>query len=284
MGGETNGQISAAHKTAFTPAGYAFSIWGIIYTMVSLFCIFQCLPSRRAWTESVVGWRFVAVNLSNMSWLLFFGFEVGGQWVSSVVLFGGLLAPLVWLHRRFRVGDLTRRVSVPELICAHGMVSLYAGWCCVACIANVAIALTPRGPVPASLGWTPAGWSVLMQVVAVGLAGTYLSLYNDWVFAAPIAWALVAIGVQQRSSAYPGGPDASNAGFVLGALLGVAALLTALRRLWLWRTGASAPFAAFTAEAGVAEESGDAEGGSVKLVDDAGLYASRKSIETALPL
>lgn len=178
IGGETNSQISAAHKTAFTPAGYAFSIWGIIYTLVSMFCIFQLHPARKEWVAEVVGWRFIVVNLANASWLLCFGFELGGgQWVSSVVLFAGLLAPLVWLHRRMRVGDLGRTLHPSELLCAHAMVSIYSGWCCVAAVANVSIALTPRGATE-SLGWTPAGWSVVMQVVAFALASAYLWLYR----------------------------------------------------------------------------------------------------------
>ena len=179
LGAETNGQVSNAHKTAFTPAGYAFSIWGVIYTLVSLFCIFQLYPARREWVAEVVGFRFIAVNLSNVTWLLLFGFEVAGQWLSTAVLFLGLLAPLLWLHRRMRIGDLTVAIRPAELICAHGMVSIYAGWCCVAAIANVSIALTPRDALVApNLGWTPAGWSVLLQLVAAVVASTMAVVYR----------------------------------------------------------------------------------------------------------
>lgn len=68
------------------------------------------------------------------------------------------------------------------------------------------------------------------------------SLHSDWVFASPIAWALLAIGVQQQSPTYPGGATASMAGFVLGGLLIPAILAVAVWRLWLWWRGKSAAF------------------------------------------
>jgi hypothetical protein len=95
---------------------------------------------------------------------------------------------------------------------------------------------------------------------------------SDWVFASPIAWALVAIGVQQRSGAYPGGAEASTAGFVLGGLLAAAAFITGVRRLWLWRKGKSAPFAAFADSS--SELTANEDAGSAKLVDSAPADAS----------
>lgn len=95
------------------------------------------------------------------------------------------------------------------------MLSLYVGWLSVACIANVSIAFTPPNG-REDLGWGAPNWSAFMQVVGALLGWAGLVTRWDVAYAAPIAWALVAIGVQQRSAAYPGGPTASTAGFVLG--------------------------------------------------------------------
>ncbi len=35
----SNKDVSDAHPTAFTPAGYAFAIWGIIYTFGGVFTV-----------------------------------------------------------------------------------------------------------------------------------------------------------------------------------------------------------------------------------------------------
>ena len=47
LNGVTPPEISDALLTRFTPANYAFSIWGIIYTFVIGFAIYQALPSQR---------------------------------------------------------------------------------------------------------------------------------------------------------------------------------------------------------------------------------------------
>ena len=76
-----------------------------------------------------------------------------------------------------------------------------------------------------------------MQVVGAVLALVMLVRRQDVAFAAPIAWALVAIGSQQRSEAYPGGPIASQAGYALGYSVAAAAGVTALYRAWCFYKG-----------------------------------------------
>jgi hypothetical protein len=46
--GEVNtSQISDSNPTLITPAGYVFSIWGIICVLLGVFVIFQALPSQK---------------------------------------------------------------------------------------------------------------------------------------------------------------------------------------------------------------------------------------------
>lgn len=42
--------VSAAYPTLFTPAGWAFAIWGLIFIMEGVFAIYQLLPSVRSTT------------------------------------------------------------------------------------------------------------------------------------------------------------------------------------------------------------------------------------------
>jgi len=39
--------VSAAYPTLFTPAGWAFAIWGLIFIMEGVFAVYQLLPSVR---------------------------------------------------------------------------------------------------------------------------------------------------------------------------------------------------------------------------------------------
>jgi benzodiazapine receptor len=47
IGGKVTAEISDANFTLITPAGYTFSIWGIIYTLLGIFVIYQALPSQK---------------------------------------------------------------------------------------------------------------------------------------------------------------------------------------------------------------------------------------------
>ena len=47
IGGKTTAQVSDANPTLITPAGYVFSIWGVIYVLLGIFVVFQALPSEK---------------------------------------------------------------------------------------------------------------------------------------------------------------------------------------------------------------------------------------------
>ena len=47
LGGKTQAEISDANLTLITPAGFAFSIWGMIYVLLGIFVIFQALPGEK---------------------------------------------------------------------------------------------------------------------------------------------------------------------------------------------------------------------------------------------
>ena len=45
--GQTTGEISDRFQVYFVPAGYVFSIWGLIYLGLLAFAVFQALPAQR---------------------------------------------------------------------------------------------------------------------------------------------------------------------------------------------------------------------------------------------
>ena len=47
LNGQTTGEVSDGLKNYFTPAGYVFSIWGLIYLGLIAFAIYQVLPAQR---------------------------------------------------------------------------------------------------------------------------------------------------------------------------------------------------------------------------------------------
>ena len=70
IGGVNTAQISDSNPTLITPAGYVFSIWGIIYVLLGVFVIFQALPSQKEkeYTKKI-SWLFVLSSIINIAWL-----------------------------------------------------------------------------------------------------------------------------------------------------------------------------------------------------------------------
>ena len=44
----TNAELSEKYQTIITPAGYAFSIWGVIFISQAIFTVAQALPAYRS--------------------------------------------------------------------------------------------------------------------------------------------------------------------------------------------------------------------------------------------
>ena len=44
---QSQAEIAAKYPSLFTPAGFTFSIWGVIYLALLAFIIYQALPSQR---------------------------------------------------------------------------------------------------------------------------------------------------------------------------------------------------------------------------------------------
>ena len=194
IGGQVTAAVSDANPTLITPAGYVFSIWGVIYMLLGVFVVYQALPSQQGKEyQSKIGWLFVLSSLINIGWLFLWQFEYLSL---SVVLMFLLLATLISIYLRLGVGKSA--VSLRERLAVQLPFSVYLGWITIASIANVAATLV-------SIGWdgfgiSPETWAIL--VVAVALIITILMLFTrkDVAYSLVIIWALVGIGVKQSGN------------------------------------------------------------------------------------
>ena len=191
LGGVNTAAISDANPTLITPAGYVFSIWGVIYFLLGVFVIYQTLPSQRGKEfHKKIGWLFVLSSLANIVWLFLWQFE---QLVLSVVLMFLLLATLIMIYIRLGIGKSS--VSIREKLAVHTPFSVYLGWITIATIANVAATLV-------FLGWdgfgiSPETWAMLIVIVALVISILVLFTRRDVAYGLVIVWALVGIGVKQ---------------------------------------------------------------------------------------
>jgi benzodiazapine receptor len=193
LNGVTTAEVSDLYFTLVTPAGYVFSIWGVIYTLLLFFVVFQALPSQREKPFlKRINVLFILSGVFNVVWLFLWHYD---QIVLSVVLMFALLATLIAVYLRLGVGKAT--VMLKEKVLVHLPFSVYLGWITVASIANVASALV-------SVGWDGFGlandvWAVLVIVVALLITLGVIATRRDVSYSLVIVWALVGIAVNQSS-------------------------------------------------------------------------------------
>jgi len=191
LNGKTTAELSDAYPNLITPAGYVFSIWGVIYVLLMAFVVYQLLPGHRDETFiGRIGYLFLFSCAANISWIFLWHYE---QVLLSVPVMFALLGSLILIYTRLGIGrsDVGRR----ERLLVHLPFSVYLGWITVAPIANVAAALVSMGLDSLSLG-EPA-WTALM--IAVAVVVTILVIYTrvDVAYSFVIIWALGGIIAKQ---------------------------------------------------------------------------------------
>lgn len=191
LNGKNTGEISDSYPVLFTPAGYVFSIWGLIYLALIGFTVFQALPAQMTnpRLNRIGGW-FALSNILNMAWLFSWHWEV--LWL-SVFFMMGLLASLLVIYMLLEIG-FHGRSSPMEQTLVDFPFSLYLGWISVATIANVSAALYSSGW--NGFGLAPQVWAVIMIVVTAILGLLMIHRRNALTYPAVLIWALIGIRVR----------------------------------------------------------------------------------------
>ncbi|MEX0997151.1 MAG: tryptophan-rich sensory protein [Flavobacteriaceae bacterium] len=195
INGNTNASISRDVQNLFTPAGYAFSIWGLIYLLVLGFVIYQGLGLFKKSLDndvaSKVGIWFVISCVANGLWLFAWLHEFLGL---SVLVMLVLLYSLIKIVVRTRKEHLNPSFKI--ILFLWWPFGIYVGWISVALIANVAGYLT-------QIDWNGFGLSSAFWSLTMILIAGALNLFITWKrnmreFAFVGAWALTAIAIANR--------------------------------------------------------------------------------------
>lgn len=186
FGGMTNAQISAGYPTLITPAGYAFSIWGVIYLTLAVFAFFQLRKGKEIRFYKLI-WPYFIVNaFANALWLVAFQNE---WFIVSVLIMAVLLGSLIGIFRIFY--RLKRALSTTHRYFFHVPFGIYFGWVSVASIVNVAVMLVA---LDVSFFTAAEGlWAAAMLVVGFGIAAFFLITRKDYIYTLTFVWAYAAI-------------------------------------------------------------------------------------------
>lgn len=191
LGGTTSAEVSGEVFAWFTPAGYVFSIWSVIYIGLAVWLVaysgeashdesYGAIPLGRT------ALLFTATCVFNIAWLALWHFEI---FVPSLIVIAALLVVLGMLYVRVHETSTRWIDRVP--------ISLYFAWLCVATVANIAHVATR---------FTGAEFSIVQPISTIVLAVAFFALafymkrtFGDYAFGAVIIWAVVGIGVHLMS-------------------------------------------------------------------------------------
>ncbi len=186
----TQDDLSVLNPVLITPAGYVFSIWGLIYLSLIAFTVYQALPRyRESPAVKAVGILFALSCLFNILWIFLWHYQQVG-WSFIIILL--LLATLVIIY--LRLGAVTAERNIYDRILVKFPFSLYLGWLSAATIVNFNVWLF-------NIGWLGIGaggvfFTILMLIIAALLAVAVFYLRQDYIYSAVFVWALIGIGVR----------------------------------------------------------------------------------------
>lgn len=194
LNGQSTGAISDRFPSLFTPAGYVFSIWSLIYLGLLAYMVYQALPSQRANPRlRSIGWVYVISGIANSVWIFLWHYN---QFALSLVVMVVLLLCLIMIYQRLFPWRAT--VTAAERWTTHITFSVYLGWITVATVANAATVLL-------DLQWNggflpPMGWALLMISVATVIGLIFAMGKRDIAYVAVLVWAFAGIAVKQNAT------------------------------------------------------------------------------------
>jgi hypothetical protein len=190
---KTTGALSNQYPNLFVPAPMTFSIWGLIYLLLLIYCIKQSkglfskiVDEITAEMVLVVGFRFIITCILNATWIFLWHYEYVGASVVVMLLF---LAQLIDINKR--LDTMTIYLSNASRFATKAPFGVYLGWICVATVANITTFLV-------NIKWDRAGesevfWTCLMIVVAAIIVSYALIKLRNFYMGLAVIWAFTGI-------------------------------------------------------------------------------------------
>ncbi len=217
INGMTTGALSGLYPNYFVPAGFTFSIWGIIYLLLIVYVVGSWKRAQSLQTAEDTSrylW-FVVAGFANAGWI--FAWHYRWVWISVAVMVV-LLLSLIRLYVLTRSAAWYLRLPM----------SIYLGWITVALIANIT-ALLVHLDVSVGVLWEPF-WAIVMMSVAVILTTLLRFKFNDPWYQAVTLWAIFGIYMKFSSSGLQGASAMKIAGLVLMFFIALSLVWPVIRK------------------------------------------------------
>jgi len=198
LNGYTTGEISDMYPNLFVPAGFTFSIWGVIYLLLLGYVVYS---SSVLWKQNDADAMMPVVKTIAPYFIL--TCALNGVWIImwhklfielSLVFMLWFLTTLIVIYLKLQPHKSKLKGTNRLLLYIPFVV--YLGWISVATIANTTALLV-------HYNWSGFGvdavmWSCILITIAA-LLGAYFSIFRrDFFYTLVVAWALYGISVSQK--------------------------------------------------------------------------------------
>lgn len=192
--GLSQAEFAAQGDQTLRVAGYAFSIWGLLYLGVLVYAGRQALPQTGESTLiNRMGWPTVVAFFGIGFWIIMAAMNLMAA--SVVVIFASLLALLLPMLASFQTIRETGMMERDRWFLIWPLAAL-AGWLTAAAPLNLITAATAFDALPAAL--SPTGWA-LLAVIVTTLAGVGITwALRTLAYPLPLAWGLVGAFVAEQ--------------------------------------------------------------------------------------
>lgn len=190
LNGVTTGEVSDSYPNLFAPAGFTFSIWGLIYLLLAGFVLYQFgVPKgdgqKRDRIIFCIDLYFVASCAANAAWIFAWHYRQIGLSVALMIVLLVCLAVIVSKILHYEPLVLREKLLIKLPF------SVYFGWITVAVIANITALLV-------SLDWNGWGisdekWTVIILFVGLLLAAEIMLKNGDIAYGLTVLWAYAGI-------------------------------------------------------------------------------------------
>ena len=188
----TTGEISNAYPNLFSPAGFTFSIWGLIYLLLAGYVVYQFTKRGEGQKKLLqkVNIYFMATSVANICWVFAWHYDFMGL---SLLIMAALLFFLI------RIADILRDepLTLQDKLFVHAPFSVYFGWITVAAIANATVFLV-------SIGWDGFGmadhvWASIIIVIGATIGILRMLKDKNAIYGFVLIWAYLGLLIKHVS-------------------------------------------------------------------------------------
>ncbi|EXJ22946.1 hypothetical protein ADIAL_1569 [Alkalibacterium sp. AK22] len=184
------GDIADQEQAIIQPAGYVFSIWGLIYLLLLIWLI-RLFVSRSGekMLRRLHYWPPANFVLNGL-WIVAFTQE---WFLISVMIIAALLLTLIVIYKKIDKDPLHWFNRAPF--------SVYFAWGTVATIVNVFRWLLDRD-VEELMGLNEYQWTLILLVIATGIAMFVSLVHLDWIYPLVFVWTYVGIILEHENQLF----------------------------------------------------------------------------------